>query len=366
MTKEQILSKSLIAKALDEDELQSLLNVSCTDLADAADLKTAAAEYVGQAYMIKGVHYRCEEVSAGVYDWVTYDTSGQSLHYPDASGKPTLNGITINGTLTSSDLKLASDTTARTAAATLIATDKIPINDDKYATVSDIQLANVNHNYVNKNTQIMLTGISLTANVNYEIDVFALTGLYLAHKEAFIAAVYVAGVQIAATVTSNNLESFYIKHTANVTANVFVTFKDINWDNESVMSSTKVQIGASTYLYGFAELYFNGVYDVKWGDIFPALQDTSTHPHGVSNGFFNTLFYFVSGSNTTIGGIVYTANTIEIGGNVKSVMVGSVLFDSIVSYNATYDYTILTAASNPFPEVAEFATQDIDVKIKYN
>lgn len=133
MTKEQLLTKSLVAHALDEDELKSLLNTACTDLDDPSDLPTAAAEYVGQAYMIKGVHYRCEEPSTGVFEWETYDTSGQNLSYADASGKPTLNGVTINGVLTSSDLKLASDNTERTEKTTLESTDKIPINDAQYS-----------------------------------------------------------------------------------------------------------------------------------------------------------------------------------------------------------------------------------------
>ena len=137
--KESILQKSLTAHYLDENELIELLKTTPTDLGDAADLPTADAGNVGQAYLIKGIHYRSEEVSAGVYHWTSYNTSGQSLHYPDASGKPTINEIPLNGNLTSSDLKLASDTTQRTAATTLASTDKIPINDDKYATVSDIQ-----------------------------------------------------------------------------------------------------------------------------------------------------------------------------------------------------------------------------------
>jgi len=138
MTKEQLLTKSLTAHALDENELISLLTTSCTDLSDPADLPTAAAEYVGQAYMIRGVHYRCEDKGSGVYEWESYDTSGQNLSYADASGKPTLNGVTLNGNLVSSDLGLSSDTTQRTAATTIATTDKIPINDDKYTTVDKL------------------------------------------------------------------------------------------------------------------------------------------------------------------------------------------------------------------------------------
>ena len=114
MTKEQLLTKSLTAHALDENELISLLTTSCTDLSDPADLPTAAAEYVGQAYMIRGVHYRCEDKGSGVYEWETYDTSGQNLSYADASGKPTLNGVTINGALSLSDIGIAQNMTDRT------------------------------------------------------------------------------------------------------------------------------------------------------------------------------------------------------------------------------------------------------------
>jgi hypothetical protein len=137
MLKEEILSKSLIAKTLDEDELKSLLNTACTDLADAADLETAAAEYVEQSYMIKGIHYRCEEISAGVFEWVTYDTSGQNLNYADASNKPTLDGITLNGALTKSDLGIAPDTAARTTAADPTGMN-ILLDDDKRIVYDDL------------------------------------------------------------------------------------------------------------------------------------------------------------------------------------------------------------------------------------
>lgn len=137
MTKEQLLTKSLTAHALDENELISLLTTSCTDLSDPADLPTAAAEYVGQAYMIRGVHYRCEDKGSGVYEWESYDTSGQSLHYPDASGKPTLDGITLNGTLTKAALEIAPSAAARTAEADPSGM-KIPLDDDKYIVYDDL------------------------------------------------------------------------------------------------------------------------------------------------------------------------------------------------------------------------------------
>ena len=138
LLKEDILSKSLVSHAVDEEELISLLNRSCTDIDDAADLPTATAANLSQAYLIKGIHYRCEETSTAVYKWVTYDTSGQNLHYPDASGKPTLDGITINGALTKAALGIAPDNTARTEKTTLVATDLIPINDDQYTSIDGL------------------------------------------------------------------------------------------------------------------------------------------------------------------------------------------------------------------------------------
>ena len=114
MLKENILPKSLTSKALDEDELILLRDTSVTDLADAADLPSPTAANLNQAYFVKGVHYRCEEVSAGVFEWITYDTSGQSLNYQDASNKPKINGITLSGTMTAEDLELAKDAASRT------------------------------------------------------------------------------------------------------------------------------------------------------------------------------------------------------------------------------------------------------------
>jgi hypothetical protein len=111
--KETLLTKSLTSHALDEDELIQLVNQSVTNLDDSSSLPTAGVEYLGQSYIIKGVHYVCELVET-VPTWVTYDTSGQSLHYPDASGKPTIDGITINGAWTKADLGIAQDMTDRT------------------------------------------------------------------------------------------------------------------------------------------------------------------------------------------------------------------------------------------------------------
>ena len=87
-TKETILGTTLTNKILTTDTVGEIVKTACTDLDNAADLPTAAAEYVGQAYMIKGVHYRCEDKGSGVYEWETYDTSGQNLNYLDASNKP--------------------------------------------------------------------------------------------------------------------------------------------------------------------------------------------------------------------------------------------------------------------------------------
>jgi len=147
MLKEQILSKSLVSKALDENELLELLKRSLTYLDDAADLPTPAVEYLDQAYNVAGIATVCKEVEAGVYDWVAKDGVGLNLHYPDASGKPTLDGITLNGALTKADLEIAPDTAARTSAADpsglniLLDDDKKILYDDledKFASVFDI------------------------------------------------------------------------------------------------------------------------------------------------------------------------------------------------------------------------------------
>lgn len=138
MLKEQLLSKSLTSHALDEDELKELVKRSVTYLSTSADLPTAAIDYLDQAYNVQGVMYVCEEVTTGVYDWVTHDTSGQALHYPDASGKPTLDGITLNGPLTKSSLGIAPATSTRSEV-TSPTSEKILLNDDKYITYSELE-----------------------------------------------------------------------------------------------------------------------------------------------------------------------------------------------------------------------------------
>lgn len=144
MLKEELLQKSFIAKAIDEDELKQLVDNSLTNETDAANLDTAAAEYLGQAYMIKGIQYICEEVSAGVFEWTAYNTAGQAIHYPDASGKPTLDGITINGALTKSALGIAPNTAERSAATDPSGMDILLDDDGKitYDNLEDILAAN--------------------------------------------------------------------------------------------------------------------------------------------------------------------------------------------------------------------------------
>ena len=137
MLKETILSKSLTSHALDEDELKQLVDNSLTNETDSANLGTATAEKVGQSYMIKGVQYVCEDKGSGVYEWETYDTSGQNLSYADASGKPTIDGITLNGALTKEALEIAPSSAARTVEADPNGY-KIPLNDDKYIVYEDL------------------------------------------------------------------------------------------------------------------------------------------------------------------------------------------------------------------------------------
>jgi len=123
-------------------------------------------------------------------------------------------------------------------------------------------------------------------------------------------------------------------------------------------------VGPATKVLGYFELWQNGSFLQNNGLISPLLAEDSTHKYGTdsANSYFRKLFYFVDGVNYTYYGVTYTADTLEVVGNVKCVMIDGVLFDSVVSYNSTNNYTIITAASNPFPALGETA----DVKIKYN
>jgi hypothetical protein len=137
MLKEAILQKSFTSHLPDENEFKELLKRTVTYIDDAADLPVAAVAYLDQAYNVQGVTFVCEEISAGVYDWVTYNTSGQSLDYNNASHKPTIDGITLNGALTKEGLEIAPSSAART-----VEVDpngyKIPLNDDKYIVYEDL------------------------------------------------------------------------------------------------------------------------------------------------------------------------------------------------------------------------------------
>ena len=140
MLKETILQKSFEQHLPDENEFKEFLKRSVTYIDDIADLPTAAVGYLDQAYNSQGITYVCKEVSSGVYDWMAYDTSGQSLHYPDATGKPTLNGVPLNGTLISSSVGVASDTSLRTPITDPTSTS-ILIDDDNSITYENLAAA---------------------------------------------------------------------------------------------------------------------------------------------------------------------------------------------------------------------------------
>lgn len=137
MLKEAILQKSFTSHLPDENEFKELVKRSVTYIDDAAGLPVAAVAYLDQAYNVQGVTYVCEEISAGVYDWTTYDTSGQSLDYNNASHKPTINGVTLSGTMTATTLGLAEDTSGRTAT-TNPALANILLDDDSMITYENL------------------------------------------------------------------------------------------------------------------------------------------------------------------------------------------------------------------------------------
>lgn len=106
MLKEQILQKSIVSKVIDENELNEFLKRSVTFLNDVSELPEAGIEYYEQVYNVAGVIYVCEEVLTSIFEWVTYDTSGQDINYLDAYNKPTINGVVIVGDMTLKDIGL--------------------------------------------------------------------------------------------------------------------------------------------------------------------------------------------------------------------------------------------------------------------
>jgi hypothetical protein len=135
--KETLLTKSLTSHALDEDELVQLVNQSVTNLDDSSSLPTAGVEYLGQSYIIKGVHYVCELVET-VPTWVTYNSDGTQLSYADMSDKPTLDGITINGVLTKSSLGIAPNSSERTETTLTPSGKYLLLDDDEKIDFDDI------------------------------------------------------------------------------------------------------------------------------------------------------------------------------------------------------------------------------------
>ena len=136
--KETLLTKSLTSHALDEDELIQLVNQSVTNLDDSSSLPTAGVEYLGQSYIIKGVHYVCELVET-VPTWVTYNSDGTQLSYADMSDKPTIDGITINGVLTKSALGIAPDSSERTETVGSPSGKYLLLDDDEKIDFDDIK-----------------------------------------------------------------------------------------------------------------------------------------------------------------------------------------------------------------------------------
>lgn len=139
-----------------------------------------------------------------------------------------------------------------------------------------------------------------------------------------------------------------------VTINIF---KQVLNENEYLIEDYKVQVGPTTFLYGYVLLEANDLSEqTYWGTISPIMPSESTLPYGSSSHFKYFCYY-------------KTGGTIEVSGNVLSVEVNGVVYDTVNSYNATYNYTILAAPTNPFssaPATGILADEAILVKIIFN
>ena len=72
-------------------------------------LPTAAVGNLGQVYCVGGVNWRCEEVSSGVYGWVNKNADAAANNYANATNKPLINSVLLNGDKTGDTLKLMSN-----------------------------------------------------------------------------------------------------------------------------------------------------------------------------------------------------------------------------------------------------------------
>ena len=93
-------------------------------------LPTAAVGNLGQVYCVGGINYRCEEVSSGVYGWVNKNADAAANNYANATNKPLINSVLLNGDKTGDTLKLISNfSVLATGADPLSLTSNLPTDD---------------------------------------------------------------------------------------------------------------------------------------------------------------------------------------------------------------------------------------------
>lgn len=115
-------------------------------------------------------------------------------------------------------------------------------------------------------------------------------------------------------------------------------FKQVLKENEYVVEYNIIYYSPTGKCYKFMYWVDNlneNDFDQS-GGISPLPPQFSTKPAGAA---YNK--YFLE---------YYDNGTIQVSGNVQSIEINGTLFETVNSYNATYNYTILAAPTNPFPE----------------
>jgi hypothetical protein len=192
--------------------------------------------------------------------------------------------------------------------------------------------------YKRRGTELIIKNVVLSETAT-EIDVYSRTGIYMNGKYAFICVAYatVESVEKQINIEVRPVDSakFEIVATEAVTATLFITYQEIIWDYEGV-----VTVGFLTPNTGY---HIGG--GANYGSIDPTFPYVEI---GVSAG--NKSVYW---NNTGL---------MNVSGNIFAVEVNGTVITDIATYFSSLNLTRFTQATNPFPSVG--STCIVKVKVQ--
>lgn len=207
--------------------------------------------------------------------------------------------------------------------------------------------------YKRRETEFIVKGVPIDENL-VEIDVFAIAKLYMNGKYAFNVVAYATDPtpekKVEIEILPVDASKFNVKgitdgFTGKVT--LFVTFQEIIWDYEGVVTVGKGNPSGVLYDYGYTYCSYDP--NQSFGSINPLYPKEGI---GGSSGY--RFFLWRDDINST--------GKIHSSGNINIVEInGTLIYGDIVYYINSNTSYINSMVSNPFPAIGQLC----NIKVKY-